>query len=59
MYVCLKIFPIVPVLCIVILIIEDSNNVKHGEPPLGVRFIPNGSDLSVIEESNGYFTHSI
>jgi len=39
---------------------EQSNNIQHRKPPLGIFFIPNSAYFSVVKETNGYFcvTHN-
>ena len=53
----LKIFPVVTVLLIVWLVVDSSNNILHREPPLGIFFIPNGSDLMILIKAKRYLAH--
>ena len=53
----LQILPIVSALCIVILFVYGTHNVGGSEPPFAVLFVPNGTDLAVFIESDGFFVH--
>ena len=43
---------------IVVLFVYCTDNVNSRKPPLGICLIPNGPDLAVAEESDGYLTHA-
>ena len=47
-----------PVFARVGAVCDCCNNINYGEPPLRISLIPNGPDLAVVEESDGYLTHA-
>ena len=48
-----QVLPIVPILCIIVLFINSPHNIKHRKPPLGFFLVPNGSNLTVVVETDG------
>jgi hypothetical protein len=51
--------PIVTSLHIVLLIVYGTHNICGRKPPLRVFFVPNGTNLSVIEKTYRLFTHHL
>jgi hypothetical protein len=50
-----EVFPIVLRFIVVVLIGKDSDDIHNGKPPFTVLFIPNGTNFTVVEKTDGYF----
>ena len=53
----LEIFPIVTAFGIIVFVVDGSDNVCGGEPPLAVLLVPNGPNFSVVKETYGLLGH--
>ena len=52
-----KILPVIAILCIIILCVEHTDNVKYREPPLCSRLVPDSPHFAVVKESYRYFLY--